>query len=117
METDSLSRTFDRDIEDIRFYLSEMFYNEELIYDRQEKSYCFGHSQRKALEVMEYVFIERILMDTGVLREDEMNELLMHLAMNSENVNKVISREKGSMKKYHEPVYKNKMSKMFRNEI
>lgn len=105
METDSMPRTFDRDIEDIRLYLSEMFCNEELIYDRQENAYHFAKSQRKALETMEYLFVERILLDTGVLRSDEMDGLLTHLASNAENPGKIAICKKEAIKSYKDPYH------------
>lgn len=112
METDSLPRTFDRDIEDVRLYLSELFCNEELIYDRQKKVYYFTGSQRKVLEAMEYLFIERVLLDTGVLRIDEMDGLLTHLALNAENTSKLTFREKECIKQYDEPLHKKAILKM-----
>lgn len=113
METDSLPRTFDRDIEDVRLYLSEMYYNEELIYDRQENVYYFAGSQiKKQLETMEYLFIERVLLDTGVLRLDEMDGLLTHLAMNVEDQSKIASHEKEFISKYNEPLHKKAIVKM-----
>ncbi|WP_186430039.1 YafY family protein [Clostridium sp. BSD9I1] len=112
METDSLPRTFDRDIEDVRLYLSELFCNEELIYDRQENVYYFAGPQRKALETMEYLFIERVLLDTGALRGDEMDGLLTHLAGNAENVSKMALHEKECIKKYDEPLHKKAILKM-----
>ena len=80
METNSLPRTFDRDIEDIRLYLSEAYDHRELIYDRQENMYYLTSSQTKSLERMEYLFLERVLLDTRILRLDEMDVLLSHLA-------------------------------------
>ena len=112
METDSLPRTFDRDIEDVRLYLSELFCNEEVIYDRQENVYYFAGFQRKALETMEYLFIERVLLDTGVLRTDEMDGLLTHLASNAEGVGKMAFREKECIKQYDEPLHKKAILKM-----
>jgi len=112
METESLSRTFDRDIEDVRVYLSELFSNEELIYDRQENVYYFSDVQSNSLEDMEYLFIERMLLDTGVLRADEMQILLKHLALNTENVNQLTFREINYMKKYEEPIHEKAILKM-----
>lgn len=112
METDSLPKTFDRDIEDVRLYLSELFCNEELIYDRQENVYYFSGFQRKALETMEYLFIERVLLDTGVLRTDEMDGLLKHLALNAECIGKMAFREKECIKQYDEPLHKKAILKM-----
>lgn len=112
METDSLPRTFDRDIEDLRLYLSEQFCNEELNYDRQENVYYLEGSQRKALETKEYLFIERMLLDTGALRADEMDELLKHLASNTENMSKLIFHQKEYIKQYYEPLHKKAILKM-----
>lgn len=112
METDCLPRTFDRDIEDVRLYLSEIFYNEELIYDRKQKVYYITGLQRKPLETMEYLFVERVLLDTGILRVDEMDGLLTHLAMNAENMNKMTFREKECIKVYEEPLHKKAILKM-----
>ena len=40
MEAECLPRTFERDIEDIRLYLSEVHEDKELIYDRNNNTYC-----------------------------------------------------------------------------
>ena len=49
-------RTFDRDIEDIRLFLSESFYGNELIYDRKNGSYHLENFfKQKALSAMEVV--------------------------------------------------------------
>ncbi len=40
-ETDSTPRSFDRDIQDIRLYLSETFQVDELIYSRRDNAYLF----------------------------------------------------------------------------
>lgn len=55
METDCLQRSFDRDVKDIRIYLSELFYTDELVYNRQENTYYLSKTQQQALEVMEYL--------------------------------------------------------------
>lgn len=112
METDSLPRTFDRDIEDLRLFLSELFYNEELIYDRQGNVYYLTGLERKKLEDMEYLFIERMLLDTHVLRTDEIYALLTHLSLNAENANKMLFRKKEHIKQYDEPFHKKAILKM-----
>ena len=40
-------RTFDRDIEDIRLFLSETFSNDELIYDWKNESYHLKYTYQK----------------------------------------------------------------------
>lgn len=112
METDCLPRSFDRDIEDIRLYLSELFYAEELVYNRQENTYYLSKTQHQPLEVMEYLFVERVLLDTGILRNDEMDGLLFHLAQNTENTSGVSYHEKECLKTYNEPLSKVPILKM-----
>ncbi len=70
IEVDCLPRTFDRDIEDIRLYLSETFVNSELLYDRNNNVYYLSNVQRAELEIMEYKLIERLLLDSRVLCSD-----------------------------------------------
>lgn len=93
METDSNPRSFDRDIEDIRLYMAEMFQSEELLYDRRKNVYFFSGSPRKELELMEYYFLERLIIDSRILREDETKGLLSHLMSNTENSSQLISHK------------------------
>ena len=112
METDSLPRTFDRDIEDIRLFLSEIFLNEELVYNRLDNVYYFSKSQRKPLESTEYLFLERVLLDTRALRLDEMHELMKHILQNTERFNNDSFSEKLDSFKYNEPLHKKALLKM-----
>lgn len=105
LETGCLPRTFDRDIEDIRLYLSEFFNADELLYSRQDKIYYFSGIQRQLLEMMEYLFIERMLLDTSVLRQDEMSILLKHLAANTAISQSVSRYEEKSMEVYRSPLH------------
>ncbi|MFI3211930.1 MAG: hypothetical protein R3Y24_01170 [Eubacteriales bacterium] len=99
-------------LHDIRLYLSELFCNEELIYDRQENIYYLSGAERKTLETMEYLLIERVLLDTGVLRTDEMDGLLTHLASNVKDASKMKFREKQYIGQYQEPLHKKAILKM-----
>lgn len=93
METDSNPRSFDRDIEDIRLYLAEMFKREELLYDRGKNVYFLSGCQRQELELMEYHFLERLVIDSRVLREDETEVLLSHLLSNTEKSSQLIKNK------------------------
>ena len=104
LEADILPRTFDRDIEDIRMYLSELFYAEELIYDRREKAYYLSGARHQPLEDMEYMFVERVLLDSGVLRKDEMDGILSHLAQNTKNLEKIMKHQRESLESYYQPI-------------
>lgn len=117
METNSLPRTFDRDIEDIRIYLSESYDHRELIYDRQKSVYYLTSSQTKSLERMEYLFLERILLDTRILRFDEMDVLLSHLAENTDVSFSMKLHEKEAIQQYDEPIHQKAILKMHRDLV
>lgn len=87
-ENECSLRSFDRDIEDIRLYLSEIFSTMELKYDRFENAYFIEGAGRQELEYIEYLFLDRILKDTSALREDELRGLLSHLYSNTEKYRK-----------------------------
>lgn len=112
LETGCLPRSFDRDIEDIRLYLSEAFNAEELLYSRQDKIYYLSGVQRQPLEMMEYLFIERVLLDTNVLRQDEMSMLLKHLASNTAIFQKINPYEGKSIETYRSPFHNKAILKM-----
>ena len=67
METDSNSRAFDRDIEDVRLFLSESYNTQELIYDRIQKCYYLSGVIKQNLEMTEYRFLERLLIQSAML--------------------------------------------------
>lgn len=54
LEADCQSRSFDRDIEDIRMFLSETYQVANLLYSRSENTYYLTAGQRQPLEMMEY---------------------------------------------------------------
>lgn len=112
METDSIPRTFDRDIEDVRLYLSETFDAREIVYDRVEKVYYLTGISRKELELVEYQLLERILLDTGVLRRDELEVLLQHILSNTEKTINYLEIQKEGFPLYEEPIHKKALLKM-----
>ncbi len=111
-ETDIHQRSFDRDIEDVRLYLSEMFQNDDLLYDRQENVYYLSGSQRHELEIMEFQFLERILFDSKLLRKDEMLGLLCNLASNTARGQKITENIKSYIQNYSEPIHNKALLKM-----
>ena len=73
-------RTFDRDIEDIRLYLSESFMGYELVYDHASESYRLeNYHQQKPLSPMEISFLMELIKSEKVLRKDEYEQLLYNL--------------------------------------
>ena len=103
LEADCQSRSFDRDIEDIRMFLSETYQAATLFYSRSENTYYLTAGQRQPLEMMEYQFIERVLVDTGLLRMDELQGMLFHLAQNAQNPHRARSQQQLIVGQYKEP--------------
>ena len=69
-------RSFDRDIEDIRLFLSESFSGDELLFDRGTNTYYLTGTRPKYMDRMEATVISKILLESGLLRKDEMQGLL-----------------------------------------
>ena len=86
-------RSFERDVEDIRLFLSESFSSMELSYDRISNTYSINGAKNSGLEPLEYLFVERVLKDTAILRNDEMEKLLLHLLSNTENSKSLFSQK------------------------
>lgn len=72
VETGIDRRTFDRDIEDIRIYLSESFDGNNLIYDWEDESYHLeNYYKSQPLSALEVVYILELLNSCRALRKDE----------------------------------------------
>ena len=102
METDISGRNFDRDIEDIRLYLSEMYQVNEVLYDRSNNNYYLSGVQRQELEIIEYRFLEHLLIESKVLRRDELAGILYRLASNTKNINKYMEKGIISLENYED---------------
>lgn len=113
MEVDCLERTFDRDIEDIRLYLSEFFCNQELVYIRSENVYCFTNYQRYFLEAEEYLLLERLLLDSKLLKGEELQELLRRMASNTDKAKQMSEHGELQMQTYDSPTNTNISLKLF----
>lgn len=78
-------RTFDRDIEDIRIFLSESFQGNQLVYSKEDECYRLsGFYQHKALSGMEVVALLELLKSSQSLRKDEYVELVNNVYEASE---------------------------------
>lgn len=87
-------RSFDRDIEDIRLFLSDSFSCEELLFDRGRNIYYLTGSRPKYIDRMEATVILKILLESGLLRKDEMQGLLESV------ISSVAERDVMSIKEY-----------------
>ena len=112
LENDCSPRTFDRDIEDVRLHLSEIFSANELKYDRSSNSYFIEGAGKKQLEPTEYLLIEQILKDSEVLRKDEFDILMVHLLDNTEKSKSLESGIKTISERYKTPLHGKALLKM-----
>ena len=70
------SRTFDRDISDIRSVLSELHECDELIYDRNDKCYYLSRGGQQDFTGMDVMAILKVLLGSRALCHDEMMQLV-----------------------------------------
>ena len=96
-ETDINTRTFDRDIEAIRNFLSENYSGQEVVFDRTSNTYYMTGPTRKILTEVEYTAISTILLGSKALRQDEMNGLMKSLRELTEHGNRNLQDELGQM--------------------
>lgn len=69
-------RSFDRDIEDIRLFLSEIYSCSEVLFDRNTGSYYLTGDKPKYIDRMDAAIISKILLSSSAFRYDEMDGLL-----------------------------------------
>ena len=112
IENDCSPRTFDRDIEDVRLHLSEIFSSNELKYDRSSNNYFIEGAEKKPLESTEYLLIEQILKESAVLRKDEFEILLEHLSDNTEKSKSLENDRKMIIDNYKSPIHNKSLLKM-----
>ena len=72
LENKITERTFERDIDDIRIFLSEIYEVKELIYDKLNDGYRLIGCQKKSFTEFEFFVIAKILFGSRALRKDEM---------------------------------------------
>lgn len=108
LEADCQPRSFDRDVEDVRLFLSDSFAMEELIYDRGEKVYRLSGRRRGELDATECLFLETLLRDGSFLREEEFYGLLHHLHSASARV-----PERATEERYVPPAHGRPLLKLF----
>lgn len=111
-ETESLPRSFDRDIEDIRLFLSENFDSQELLYDRTLNQYTLGSVQPPPLDIAEFWFLFRLLLDSCVLRKDELEGIASNLHNNAMISPKTHAYAIGQLADYREPNHQKALLKL-----
>ncbi len=71
MEHEINERSFDRDIEDIRLFLSEIYSPNELVFDKAENAYYITGQTRSEIDSGEAYVLAKTLLGSKALRKDE----------------------------------------------
>ena len=70
-------RTFERDIEDIRLFLSELYTNKELLFDRRKKAYYLTGCYQIEISTVEICAIIKIIMSSRALNRAEIEGMIL----------------------------------------
>lgn len=90
LEFEITKRSFDRDIEDIRLFLSESFSTNELLYNRKENYYELAKIRSGTLSGEEALILINMLCSSRILREDELEGILSSIISATESSRKKI---------------------------
>lgn len=71
MEHGINERSFDRDIQDIRLFLSDSFSTDELVYDKAENVYYLTGQTKNSIDSNEAYVLAKVLLGSKILRRDE----------------------------------------------
>lgn len=74
-------RSVDRDIEDIRYYLSEIHSNAEVLFNKSENAYYLSGWSDYKFSSIEVITILKVLIGSKVLRKDEMQGIMRSVRM------------------------------------
>lgn len=73
-------RTFDRDIEDIRLFLSEIYTNKELLFDRTRKVYYLTGVNNTEISAIEICSIVKIIINSRAFNKAEMMGIIKSIS-------------------------------------
>ncbi len=104
-EHDIDRRSFERDIDDIRLFLSENYTGSELLYDREERVYYMTNLTVSRMHLPEAFAIAKMISNSSAFRRDEVYGMLNALiSALSPSEAKVLEREcSEELKIYREP--------------
>lgn len=69
-------RSFDRDVEDIRLFLSDSYSVNELVFDKTDNAYYITNQIKNEMDSSEVYVIAKALLGSKVLRKDELECVL-----------------------------------------
>ena len=91
-------RTFDRDVDDIRTFLSEIYTSKELLFDRNKKAYYLTGCHEIDISVIEICAIIKIIISSRAFNKEEMQGFILAISklipLEKQNVmNQIICNE------------------------
>ena len=77
VDFDVSERSFDRDIQDIRLFLSDSFSGLELVYDEKQRGYFIKNlAVKREIAIGECYILTKLLLDSRPLRTDDQSEIV-----------------------------------------
>ena len=77
VDFDVSERSFDRDIQDIRLFLSDSFSGLELVYDEKQRGYYIKNlAVKREIAIGECYILTKLLLDSRPLRTDDQSEIV-----------------------------------------
>lgn len=102
-------RTIQRDIENIRTYLSDFFVGQEIVYDRDYNGYRLKGDRTESISAEELLSITKILLESRALNAEEMQKVIQSLLQQSNKEEaKLIQLLVGNELIHYEPLQHNK---------
>ena len=107
-------RSFERDVDDLRLFLSENYTGSDLVYDKEENSYYLTNVTSVKLFSQEATAFSRLLLDSGAFRRDEAIGLLEALISTMRYSDAIALRDKlaGEVANYQSPEHEKALLKM-----
>ena len=107
-------RTFDRDIEDIRVFLSEIYSTSELRFDRVSNLYYLTGYHNVEITGVELMALLKILMNSRAFIKEEMEGILSEIIclVSRENQKNLIEAVKNEIDTYVGPIHKKAILKL-----
>lgn len=103
------NRTIQRDIENIRTYLSDFFAGQEIVYDRDCNGYRLNGEVTQSISAEELLSITKILLESRALNTDEMQKVIQSLLQQSNKEEaRLIQLLVGNELIHYEPLKHNK---------
>ena len=114
MEYHMNERSIARDFHTIRMVLSELHEDDELVFDRSDKSYYLSHGGRGNFSGMDIMVLLKVLIGSRALRRDEMMELVdtMRSFLSQHDRKELYCAIEDELKNYIEPLHHKSIVKM-----